>query len=330
MEKKSVEIPAMVSIIIPVYNLEKELPACLWSCINQTFKELEIIIVNDGSDDKSEEIIHEFQNKDKRIIYFNKTNEGLISARETGVENARGEYIFHLDGDDHVPNNAIEILYTSAKIHDADIVVGDFALFYKDELYEIRKYSWNKVSQGVKFLEHILENKLHYLCGKLIKRKLYSENTIEIRPEVSIGEDQVQMVQLCMFANRVAGVNRIIYNYILRDESITHKKSSNHQYSNNQEQYAQALYSIKNRFQYNDIIRQQINLRIISALYRSLRSTGHFSNDVKGNRRILYRTLRNAIFSTDTLVFTRFPLIIRCVVSLLFPFVPFYLSRVIK
>jgi glycosyltransferase involved in cell wall biosynthesis len=322
--------PVAVSIIIPVYNLEKILSNCLLSCINQTFKKIEIIIINDGSEDKTNDIISEFKKNDNRIISISKQNEGLTYARKTGVENAKGEYIFHLDGDDHIPNDAIENLYTAAKLNDADIVVGDFALFYKEGLHEIRTYSLNSVSLGAKFLEYILENKLHYLCGKLIKRKLYNENDIEIKKEVSIGEDQVQMIQLCMLANLVAGINRVVYNYILLDESITHRKRTNQEYSYHEEQYAEALFSIKYRFQYNDIIRQQINFRIISALYRSLHHTGYFAGEKKELKRIFYKTLINSVFSSKTMFFKHFPLIIRCLMSLIFPSSPYYISRLVK
>lgn len=90
----------LVSVIIPVYNTESFLDSCLWSVVQQTYKELEIIIVNDGSTDRSEDIINKYRKLDTRIIYIYQKNKGLPSARRTGVDIASGKYIQHLDSDD--------------------------------------------------------------------------------------------------------------------------------------------------------------------------------------------------------------------------------------
>lgn len=112
-----------VSIIVPVYNAEKYLVKCLDSVVNQTLVNIEIIIVDDGSTDGSSEICKGYAEKDERIIYFKKENEGLAAARQDGIERARGEYIGFVDSDDWLEPNMYERMYSVAKSEDADVVL---------------------------------------------------------------------------------------------------------------------------------------------------------------------------------------------------------------
>ena len=105
-----------ISIIIPVYNVEKYLKTCLDSVINQTYQNLEIILVNDGSTDNSGKICEEYKRTNSRIILIHKKNEGLSAARNTGLGIATGEYISFLDSDDYISNDMLETLYNSLQI----------------------------------------------------------------------------------------------------------------------------------------------------------------------------------------------------------------------
>ncbi len=117
-----------VSIIIPVYNVEKYLKECLNSVVNQTLKEIEIICVDDGSTDNSLSILEEYAKKDNRINLLKQENSGAGAARNKGLDSARGEYIYFLDSDDFLELNAIEILYNQIAKNQADIC---FFKFYK-------------------------------------------------------------------------------------------------------------------------------------------------------------------------------------------------------
>lgn len=119
-----------VSIIIPVYNVEEYLPRCLESCIAQTYRNIEILVVNDGSKDQSLQIIQSFQEKDPRVILIDKENQGLYRARISGVQKASGRFLFFLDGDDYLPSDAVECLLDKAVLHSMDLVVANF---YKEE-----------------------------------------------------------------------------------------------------------------------------------------------------------------------------------------------------
>ena len=103
-------MPPKVSVVIPVYNVGKQLEKCLDSVVAQTFPDIEIIVVNDGSTDNSPEIIARYADKDSRIVVIDKSNEGLAYARKSGIEAAQGEYIQHLDGDDFLEPDAIQEL----------------------------------------------------------------------------------------------------------------------------------------------------------------------------------------------------------------------------
>ena len=112
-----------VSVIIIAYNIEQYIEKCIKSVINQTFKEIEILIVNDGSTDKTLSIINEWALKDKRIKIINQVNKGAIEARKAGLDKCNGKYVLFVDGDDWLELNAIERLYNEIEQDQADIVV---------------------------------------------------------------------------------------------------------------------------------------------------------------------------------------------------------------
>ena len=115
----------MVSIIIPCYNAEKTIKRCLESVISQTYKNIEIVIINDGSIDKTDSIIKKYIN-DNRIKYYNRSNHGIGKTRNFGIKEATGEYITFLDSDDYLPNDAIDNLYKLAQKNKLDLVVSDY------------------------------------------------------------------------------------------------------------------------------------------------------------------------------------------------------------
>ena len=114
-----------ISVIIPVYNTEKYLPACLDSVCSQSFQDIEIICINDGSPDKSGEILAKYAEQDKRIVVVNQENKGLSGARNTGIQKANGQWICFVDSDDRIPNFALQTLYQIAQTTNSDIVMSE-------------------------------------------------------------------------------------------------------------------------------------------------------------------------------------------------------------
>lgn len=146
---------AKVSIIVPIYNVEKYLPKCLHSLINQTFSDIEILAISDGSPDNSVDIIKDYSKKDNRVKCIEKENGGYGSVLEFAIKNITSEYFLICDPDDWLRNDAIEVLYDKAQKNKLDIVVGSKYLVYNDndeEVYDDSKF----------YNCHVIPNKVYY------------------------------------------------------------------------------------------------------------------------------------------------------------------------
>lgn len=225
MNKISNEIK--VSIIIPVYNAEKYIVECIEKVTNQTMKDIEIIIVNDGTKDSSILKIEEFF-KDKRVKLINKKNSGASSARNSGIRTAEGEYIFFLDSDDYIEINTIQELYTKAEKNNLDVVVCDIKIFgenIKERIWQDTTFRENKIFTGKDYLEeYFLGNGSPAIWNKLWKRELYIENKIFYPENISYGEDGAIMPKLMINASKVGKINKAFYNYRQQKNSMMSKK----------------------------------------------------------------------------------------------------------
>lgn len=220
----------MVSIIIPAYNVEKYIERCVRSAMNQTMKEIEIIVVNDGSTDKTKTIIENMALKDKRIKIINKKNGGLSSARNTGISQAKGEYIQHLDGDDWIERETCEELYKLAKENDLDIIISDF---YKDydngKILKIEsfKFEENIVLDSNICLKELNESNTNVnIWTKFIRRRLYIDNSIQHLEGINLGEDLVTTPKLLAISKKIMKKKKAYYHYIFNPNSITNDKFS--------------------------------------------------------------------------------------------------------
>ena len=215
-----------VSIVIPVYNIGKYLEKCLDSVVAQTFPDIEIIIVNDGSTDNSPEIIARYADKDSRIVVIDKSNEGLAYARKSGIEAARGTYIYHLDGDDYLEFDAIELLYRKAKEEDADMVVFPFSLDYIESgKSECSIEIAGEHFTNTEFFSAIAFSKAHWgVWSYLHKRSLYA-NDVTFHKGLNYGEDVFLTTQLVYFSSRISVLkSKPLLHYIIRESSITNSR----------------------------------------------------------------------------------------------------------
>lgn len=317
----------LVSIIIPAFNIEEYIGRCLNSCLSQTYYNIEIIVVNDGSTDKTKDIIEDYLTQDPRIISINKQNEGVNLARKIGVENAKGEYIFFLDGDDVITSNAIEMLIVSANENNADIIAGNVEIRTSKGPKSKRNYDEFRKGTGEKFLEHILIKRLHYIWGKLIRRSLFTNNQLIIKKEIVVGEDQILLYQLCMYAKTVCCVDFVVYYYILNETSVTQKVTDKKTASIRQELYALSLFELMKIYNYNDIIRQHINLRIIEASNFVIGNSGTFSNNNKKLWKIYRLAIYNSIFTRNTLLLNYTKVMIKAILSLFLPKTFYWIKR---
>lgn len=213
-----------ISVIVPIYNTEKYLKRCIDSILIQNFLGYELILINDGSKDKSLEVAKSYA--DSRIVLISKENEGLSATRNLGIKMARGEYILHIDSDDWIEQGYLNDVYNKAKEKDADIVVTDFYIDYDNGELKYIKNKMNEEETNLKSIENLKNaNIVPSVWDKLIRRKLYKDNNIVHPIEVSYGEDLAVTPRLMYYAKKIAYVNQAYVHYIQNPNSIVHNIS---------------------------------------------------------------------------------------------------------
>ena len=179
-----------VSVIVPIYNSELYIDKCIQSIINQTFKDIELILVDDGSTDKSIEISNKYAEKDKRIKIIKQKNKGVSSARNYGISIATGDFITFVDSDDFIEIDMLEILYNAAIYNNCDVVLSGIKIIKDNNIkYEFTKDSKIYTKQEVFKLFYFDRQPFspNYACGKLIKRSIC--NKIKFREDIFLMED---------------------------------------------------------------------------------------------------------------------------------------------
>lgn len=215
----------LVSIIIPVYNSELYLEACIESAIHQSYRTLEIIIINDGATDRSPEIIERYALQDKRIVVITKANAGLPSARRSGIDVAKGKYIQHLDSDDILLDGAIECLVDKAESSNADIVAAPFYFCMPEKGPERSVTMTFDTLSGMEYFREILQGRGYWsVWANFQKRSLFHDFPIETVADISLGEDAVLMVQLLSFAQKVVKIDTPVLNYYIRSNSLSNSE----------------------------------------------------------------------------------------------------------
>lgn len=209
-----------VSIIVPVYKAEKYLNRCVDSILAQTFTDWELLLIDDGSPDRSDEICDEYAKKDFRIRVIHKENGGVSSARQRGLDEAVGEYTIHVDSDDWVEPNMLEELYKKAKQDDADIVICDYFNNIGTKQTICRQCPSSLEPKQV-LIE--LFQQLHGSCwNKLARRVCYKQYGIEFPRGINYCEDLFTWVQFLSHKEvKVAYLNKAFYHYFDNPESIT-------------------------------------------------------------------------------------------------------------
>ncbi|WP_294080870.1 glycosyltransferase family 2 protein [Proteiniphilum sp. UBA5384] len=215
----------LVSIIIPVYNSEKYVEESIRSALHQTYRNIEIIIVNDGSTDNSPQIIENLQRQDNRIICISKSNQGLPLARKTGIEKASGKYIQHLDADDTLINDAIERLVDRAEETNADIVSAPFFFCYPDKEPILSANIPFIEFTGIAYYRAILDEKAYWSVWSNFQKRSLFQHPIETVADISLGEDAILMTQLIFYANKIVSEAAPILNYNRYENSMTYKIS---------------------------------------------------------------------------------------------------------
>lgn len=210
-----------ISVIMPVYRVERYVKRCLESVINQTYKgEVECIIINDCSPDRSLEIIENvlstYQGKINFKILHHPKNLGSAQARNTGLKAAKGEYLIQVDSDDYFEEDMLLKMYNKAKLENADIVIADYYLSFSDkEEYQRQILPSNKEDIFRRLIWCPYRNNFtRGMWNKLIKRSLYFDNDIYCYPNINYGEDLLVMLRIFGVAKKIEKIDEAFYHYV--------------------------------------------------------------------------------------------------------------------
>ena len=221
----------LISVIVPIYNTEKYLVECIESIREQTYSNIEIILVDDGSTDASIEICDEFSKKDSRVRVFHKENEGSVVAKNFGIQQSKGEYIILVDSDDTVSDKMIEVLYTHIKEKNADIAIGNYYIYDESD----KNFYFYVTDKDFSVEELAIQEIMNRQAGdwqfnssafilptfKLIKKELFKE------VQFSNGrrfDDEATMHRFYLLASKIIFINDNLYRYRQRSGSIMRSK----------------------------------------------------------------------------------------------------------
>lgn len=206
-----------ITVIIPCYNLENEISKCLDSIINNSYQNLEIIVVDDGSKDSSVDVVKEYSKKDTRVEYICQENQGPSMARNVGIENATGDYIMFVDGDDYIGKNYIENLEKGIK-EDCDLVIAGLRYVYgngEQQIVDGIKFNVGKTKFINTYYAYCIKNRLIFgPYNKLYKTKLLKDNHIYFDKTISIREDGLFVLDVIKKATSFSGIKDAEYFYV--------------------------------------------------------------------------------------------------------------------
>ena len=215
-----------ISIIIPVYNSENYIGRCLESLINQTKKEIEIIIIDDGSSDNSKDIIYKYMNNDKRIKYLYINNSGVSTARNIGIDIASGKYISFVDSDDWCDSNMFEEMYRFSENGKIDFInIGYLVEDLSGKKIYSKKSKENRISYDYDEISiTLLENELGYCLMKLYKKSIIDINNIRFKKNINLGEDSLFVLNYLMYIESIATISKEAYHYVQCNSNSLSKK----------------------------------------------------------------------------------------------------------
>ena len=271
----------LISIVVPAYNVEKYIEKCVDSLINQTYKNIEIILVDDGSTDKTGKICDKYLKKDKRIKVIHKENGGLSDARNCGIASAKGKYILTIDSDDYVDYEITKFLYNNLKKSNADISTCLPQNFYENENKDLKDNSQNKsiTLETEQALETLMYGKNITVSawGKLYKKELFKDVKY---PKGKIYEDVATTYLLFSKSKRVSINTKKMYYYLIRKGSIMNTKFNKKRMDSLYFAEEETNFIKKN---FPNIINSAINKEFMEAIYiiKEIPLRKEYSNELK-------------------------------------------------
>lgn len=241
----------MVSVVVPVYNGEKYLRECIDSICNQSYKELEIIIINDGSNDSTSKIAKQISNEDNRIIYMEHQNKGVSFSRNRGIDLATGEYIVFVDCDDTIEKEYIELLLNKITKNNLDIVTCgyiDISIYGTIKLNDF--YRGNSILTKDEFINNIFKGVGGTLWGKIFRAEIIKKNKIKLNNNIFMCEDMLFVLQYAMQSKGFGAIEQSLYNYNRKNENSVSSKI-NFKYFNNLVDVMKEIEKILNENKYD-------------------------------------------------------------------------------
>lgn len=246
-----------ISVIVPVYNAEVYLISCIESLLNQTHKNIEIILINDGSIDKSEEICKLYSSKYKNIKYFHQENRGVSAARNKGIEEASGKYVMFVDSDDKCDKKMVEEMYKNIIEHNDDIAVAGVIIddmVAKKKIKRVPNKSYIEMHKNIMYLEE--EDFFESPCNKIYKLDIIKKNNIKFNENISNMEDLLFNCEYMMNASSIKIINNAFYHYVKRDIKSLSTSYNRGRFDNRNIIYQsrQQMYIKINTEEYDDIL----------------------------------------------------------------------------
>ncbi len=241
----------VISVIIPVYNVEQYLRRCVESVLHQSFADMEVILINDGSSDRSGAICDEYAQKDTRVRVIHQKNQGSSAARNNGIRIAEGEYLFFVDSDDAIHPDCLKVLYENVIQNDTAISMAAFERFSEQEA-PIKPYNAiaSEVKSGIDVLamffddRHLQKYALASACCKLFKRELFKEIAF---PPGRLFEDQAITYKLFFMAKNVSIVNATYYYYYTNPEGNMGKLTTQKMFDEHDVQWERLVFLKENQ-----------------------------------------------------------------------------------
>lgn len=269
----------LISVIVPIYNADKFLSKCIESIVRQTYENLEILLINDGSSDLSGEICDKYASKDDRIVVIHQENKGRVEARNKGLEIAKSEYICFIDADDWIESEYIRYLYDLMIKNEVDVASCKFVRDFPDGAAKIDSYYVGTVLFTAKqAIMSVNDRRLEpTLCGKLFLKKSFEK--VIFRDKVSVGEDYAVLMQILLKSSKMEHGDRPLYHYIQHFESTCYSG-----YKGNGFEIIDSYLEVKNMVlkQYPDLKKNLLKYHVLEemAIITSMAKNDRYDTEV--------------------------------------------------
>lgn len=217
-----------ISVIVPVYRAENFLRRCIDSILTQTFSNIELLLIDDGSPDRSGEICDEYAEKDNRVRVIHKKNGGVSSARNMGLDHLTGDFFMFVDADDYLSLDALEKLAAKQKETTADIVTGKICKLTNETTYYICEPAFSSAEEMLFHLVSQVSN--HENVARLIRTDVVTKNSLRFLPDIKIGEDWLFLVQITLHVHKIAQIDDLVYVYDYTNEASAMHNITKSQY----------------------------------------------------------------------------------------------------